>query len=105
MNLAKKAGVLVIAGVTALSLTMPQAKARDGRNAALFGGLLLGAIAGAAIAGASESHHHGPRYYEDTDADYEYVRPRPRHVYRAPVYLYEEETIYVPRHYHRRYWD
>jgi len=52
MVIGKKIAMGVLAGVTALAMTMPQAEARNGRNAALLGGLFLGAVARAAPATA-----------------------------------------------------
>jgi hypothetical protein len=40
-----------------------QAEARHGRNAAIIGGLVLGALAGAAIANGGYYYGPGPYYY------------------------------------------
>ena len=89
MRVGNKIAMALLAGVTVLAMTVPQAEARNGRNAALLGGLVLGAVAGAAIANASD---------DDYDTPYRrhgWNRPAPRYEYRA----YQD---YQPQPYYRR---
>ena len=91
MGLGRTITMGLLAGVAALSLGMPQAQARDGRNAALIGGLLLGATAGALIADSADQ--------EGYDAPYRrhgWGRPAPR--YEAyPAYQSDESFDPPPR--------
>lgn len=59
----KIGSVALLSGALALSLLVPsgEAQARNGRNAALFGGLAAGAILGGAVAG-SGSAYGAPAY-------------------------------------------
>jgi hypothetical protein len=99
MTFAKKASMVLLAGVTAVALSVPQAEAKNGRNAALAGGLLLGAIAGAAIAGAGPAYGGERVYIYEREPEVVYVKPRKKRIVRVyreppPVYYYEEEPIY-----------
>ena len=111
----KKIAAVLIAGSVALAMTAPAAEARNGRNAALIGGLLLGGIAGAAIAGAN-NHDDGYRYNDGyryggpayPDNSYYYEPPRRRVIYQRvyrpvePQYYVEDTYVEVPRVYHHR---
>jgi hypothetical protein len=70
-----KVSMVVLVGVLATTLTAPTAQARDGHNAALIGGVLLGAVAGVAIANSSDD---GYRYAQPRRQVYypEYSAPR-----------------------------
>ena len=99
MTFAKKASMVVLAAVTAVALTVPQAEAKNGRNAALAGGLLLGAIAGAAIAGAGPAYADDRVYIYDNEPEVVYVKPRKKRIVRIyreppPVYIDEDVPIY-----------
>lgn len=108
MAFGKKIVMGVLAGVTVLAMTMPQAEARNGRNAALLGGLFLGAVAGAALASSADDG--------DVDAYQRGDYARPRYGYRdqsydeAPAYRvrprysesYGDDGCEHPRRYHQR---
>lgn len=69
MRNAKSICSLMIAGcvaATALVSAPAPAQARDGRNAALFGGLAAGALLGGAIAGSSRAYGAAPVYGYET---------------------------------------
>jgi hypothetical protein len=66
----------MIAGF-AIGIAATPASARYGRNAAFVGGLLAGAVAGAAITGAAEY-------------------PRPYYYYRNPYYYPGPRVYYAP---------
>ena len=86
-----KAAAVLLAGLAAAPLGASQAEARDGRNAAIVTGAVLGAVAGAAIANAGDRYDraspvgwNGDGYgYRGYDEDY-YVQPR----YVRPHYVY-----------------
>jgi hypothetical protein len=110
MDAFKTIAIALVAGATALPLTANQSEARDGRNAAIVGGAVLGAVAGAAIANAANDD--GGRYQQVRDWTYddgytdEYVRPRYgyRREYRRPTYVY---VVPAPRYrdeYRSDYW-
>ena len=61
----KKFGTLAVAALAVAGVclgTVGQASARDGRNAALFGGLAAGALLGGAFAGQSRGYDAYPAY-------------------------------------------
>lgn len=85
----KLATALGLAG--AIALSVPSAEARGGRNAAIFAGAAVGALAlGAAAAAASQ-----PRYYYN-DGPYAY-QP-----YGYNTYYYDAPVVYGPT-YHGGY--
>ena len=56
--------IAAAATLTLATVAAPQhAEARHGRNAAIIGGLALGALAGAAIANGGYYYAPGPAYY------------------------------------------
>jgi len=85
MAFGKKIAMGVLAGVTVLAMTMPQAEARNGHNAALLGGLFLGAVAGAALASSADDNGDGDAYQRN---DYD----QPRYSYRYQSYQSYDDT-------------
>jgi len=90
MGLGRTITMGFLAGVAALALSMPQAQARDGRNAALIGGLLLGATAGALLADSADQEG-----YDDPYRHHGWGRPAPR--YEAYPADQSEESFDPPR--------
>ncbi|SFO79923.1 BA14K-like protein [Cohaesibacter marisflavi] len=83
--------VAAIMPALAMTLSIPKAHAKDGRNGAFAAGLAVGAIGGAAIVSSSRNapprryYRPGPpppRYYRP--APPRYYRPAPRRYYRPP---------------------
>jgi len=113
MGIVKKITMGLLAGVTAMAMMVPAAEARNGRNAALLGGLLLGAVAGAALADSAN---------DDGDQGADWGRPAPRYrpdpAYRAysppadygePAYSYDrggyDDGFQYRRPHHRTYYS
>jgi hypothetical protein len=69
-----------------------QAEARHGRNAAIIGGLALGALAGAAIANGGYYYAPGPAYY---------YAPGPGYYY-GPRCYWTHQRYWSGRHWHSR---
>jgi hypothetical protein len=94
MRVSNKIAMALLAGVTILTMTAPQAEARNGRNAALLGGLFLGAVAGAALAQNADDNYDEPYRRHDWN------RPAPRYEYRS-YQRYEPQFSYrrVQPHY------
>lgn len=84
------------AGIVALALfAAPQASAKDGKNAALLGGLAAGALVGGVVGNALGAQQAQP--------EPEYVEPRPVVRRRVPVYREPvEEEVAVECHFERR---
>ena len=116
MGLGKKIAMGLLAGVTMLALTAPQAEARNGRNAALIGGLILGAAAGAALAESANDNYDdsyqrqgwnraAPRY-QSYDDDQSYEPPVRERVQPGYSYGYGEggngDGCEHGRRYHQR---
>ena len=79
----KKAAMVVLAGLAAAPALSTQVEARDGRNAAIVGGVVLGALAGAALANAGDEQGPSTVGWDDSGYGYgDYARP---YAYR-PVY-------------------
>ena len=99
----KLATALGVAG--AIALSVPSAEARGGRNAAIFGGLAVGALALGAAAASQ------PRYYYDSGPyAYEPYAYQPTYYgaydsynyYEAPTVYYEAPTVYYGGRYRNR---
>lgn len=100
MNALRTAAAVLLAGAVSLPLMAPDAQARDGRNAAIVGGAVLGALAGAAIANAADD---APLYQRaQWDNGYGegggYYAGREYGGYDAPTY-YTYRRVYRPRTY------
>ena len=107
MGLGKKIAMGLLAGVTMLALTAPQAEARNGRNAALIGGLILGAAAGAALAeSANDNYDESAPRYQSYDDDQSYEPPVRERVQPGYSYGYGEggngDGCEHGRRYHQR---
>ena len=103
----KKITALATAGLVLASLsaaTVEPAYARNGRNAALVGGLAAGALLGGALANpgyrayAQPAYPYYPAYprYGAYDAETGYAAPvivRPCYRERQPVYNYEGDFV------------
>ena len=68
--------MMIVAAGAVLILAAPvqQAEAKNGRNAALFGGLAAGAVLGGLIVGNGQAQAQ-PRQPEYVEEEVEYVRP------------------------------
>jgi hypothetical protein len=99
MHAVKTVTAVVLAGALALPLWAGRAEARDGRNAAIVGGVVLGALAGAAIANAADAAsvpyekaqwvddgYDEPNYYDQPY--YTYRRHQPAYIYVQPAPQY-----------------
>ena len=80
----KKAAMVVLAGLAAAPALSTQVEARDGHNAAIVGGVVLGALAGAALANAGDEQGPSTVGWDDGGYGYrDYARPYAyRQVYR-----------------------
>jgi hypothetical protein len=93
----KFAAAVALTGALAVAAATP-GEARNGRNAAVIGGIAAGAVVGAAVANsyygpgyyADPGYAYGPGYGYESDYAYEagpvYVQPAPRYYYGGPRY-------------------
>jgi hypothetical protein len=92
----KYAAAIALTGALAVAAATP-GEARGGRNAAVIGGFVAGAVVGAAAANsyygpgyyAEPGYAYGPGYGYESDYAYEapvYVQPGPRYYYGGPRY-------------------
>lgn len=100
----KKAAMVVLAGLAAAPALSTQVEARDGRNAAIVGGVVLGALAGAALANAGDEQGPSTVGWDDGGYGYrDYARPYAyRQVYR-PRYVYVDPAPNYRTYYRRPY--
>lgn len=99
MTILKKFSTLVAASLAitgALFGNVEQASARDGQNAAFFGGLATGAILGGAFVGQSHGYNNDEYYNRDYD---QYPTYRP--AYRSYSAYDDDEAPVVVRHCYR----
>ena len=92
----KYAAAIALTGALAVAAATP-GEARGGRNAAVIGGFVAGAVVGAAVTNsyygpgyyAEPGYAYGPGYGYESDYAYEapvYVQPGPRYYYGGPRY-------------------
>ncbi|MDE2332761.1 MAG: hypothetical protein KGK16_18540 [Bradyrhizobium sp.] len=85
-------GVAVLAVAATLLTGTAPAQAHDNRNAALIGGLVVGALIGGALASADQS-------YQGDEDHYDYY-PAPRRYYSGySTYRSHDDDDYAPRYY------
>lgn len=83
-------GAILAVAATLFTGTAP-AQAHDGRNAALIGGLAVGALIGGALASADQSYQGDDDGYDD---------PAPRRYYSGySAYRSYDDNYYAPRYY------
>jgi hypothetical protein len=97
MSTFRKAMAVALIGMAGVGALANQAEASDGRNAALIGGAVLGVIAGAAIADASNASEAQPVgwYGYDGPTYYAPEPPRPRRYVPAYRPAYGEGVVVV----------